>query len=125
MALDTSPEHPAPVRQITQAIGQWIDRLGAVWVEGQVTQISRRGGMNTVFLTLRDTNRLNYLHSVFGRTVRGLEVLPRLQQDDAMTVKILRIGAAAQGFRVDAASFAALTAKTKKYSGSPEPGADE
>jgi exodeoxyribonuclease VII large subunit len=54
MALDTSPEHPAPVRQIAQAIGQWIDRLGAVWVEGQVTQISRRGGMNTVFLTLRD-----------------------------------------------------------------------
>jgi exodeoxyribonuclease VII large subunit len=54
MALETSPEHPAPVRQISQAIGQWIDRLGAVWVEGQVTQISRRGGMNTVFLTLRD-----------------------------------------------------------------------
>ncbi len=54
MAMDTSPEHPAPVRQITQAIGQWVDRLGAVWVEGQVTQISRRGGMNTVFLTLRD-----------------------------------------------------------------------
>ena len=54
MAIQTSPEHPAPVRQITQAIGQWIDRLGAVWVEGQVTQISRRGGMSTVFLTLRD-----------------------------------------------------------------------
>ena len=54
MALETSPEHPAPVRQITQAIGQWIDRLGAVWVEGQVTQVSRRGGMSTVFLTLRD-----------------------------------------------------------------------
>ena len=54
MPLETSPEHPAPVRQITQAIGQWIDRLGAVWVEGQVTQISRRGGMNTAFLTLRD-----------------------------------------------------------------------
>ena len=54
MAIETSPEHPAPVRQITQAIGQWIDRLGPVWVEGQVTQISRRGGMNTVFLTLRD-----------------------------------------------------------------------
>jgi exodeoxyribonuclease VII large subunit len=54
MAMETSPEHPAPVRQITLAIGQWIDRLGAVWVEGQVTQISRRGGINTVFLTLRD-----------------------------------------------------------------------
>src|SRR6478609_6099124 len=54
MPLETSPEHPAPVRQITQAIGAWIDKLGAVWVEGQVTQISRRGGMSTVFLTLRD-----------------------------------------------------------------------
>ncbi len=54
MAMETSPEHPAPVRQINLAIGQWVDRLGAVWVEGQVTQISRRGGMNTVFLTLRD-----------------------------------------------------------------------
>ncbi|MGN6160156.1 MAG: exodeoxyribonuclease VII large subunit [Marmoricola sp.] len=54
VALDTSPEHPAPVRQIAQAIGGWIERLGAVWVEGQVTQVSRRGGSNTVFMTLRD-----------------------------------------------------------------------
>ncbi len=28
MPLETSPEHPAPVRQITQAIGQWVERLG-------------------------------------------------------------------------------------------------
>src|SRR6476469_7767710 len=54
MPLETSPEHPAPVRQITQAIGQWVDRLGPVVVEGQRTQISRRGGMNPVFHTLRD-----------------------------------------------------------------------
>ncbi|WP_166349009.1 exodeoxyribonuclease VII large subunit [Phytoactinopolyspora limicola] len=54
MALDTSPEKPAPVRVITQAIGQWVNRLGAVWVEGQVTQLSRRPGTQTAFLTLRD-----------------------------------------------------------------------
>ncbi len=54
MALDTSPEHPAPVRQIANLISGWIDRLGVVWVEGQVAQLSRRQGMNTVFLTLRD-----------------------------------------------------------------------
>src|SRR3954470_20655887 len=54
MPLETSPEHPAPVRQISQAIGSWVSRLGAVWVEGQVAQVSRRGGSNTVFLTLRD-----------------------------------------------------------------------
>jgi exodeoxyribonuclease VII large subunit len=54
VALDTSPEHPAPVRQVAQAIGGWVDRLGAVWVEGQLTQVSRRGGSQTVFMTLRD-----------------------------------------------------------------------
>lgn len=35
-------------------IGGWIDRLGAVWVEGQITQLSRRPGAGVVFLTLRD-----------------------------------------------------------------------
>lgn len=55
MALATSPESPAPVRQIANAISGWVDRLGAVWVEGQIAQLSRRQGMNTVFLTLRDT----------------------------------------------------------------------
>ncbi|MEX0427644.1 exodeoxyribonuclease VII large subunit [Nocardioides sp. DS6] len=54
MPLETSPESPAPVRQIANAIASWIDRLGAVWVEGQVAQVSRRPGLNTVFLTLRD-----------------------------------------------------------------------
>jgi len=55
MALETSLEAPAPVRQIASAISGWIDRLGAVWVEGQVAQLNRRPGLNTVFITLRDT----------------------------------------------------------------------
>lgn len=55
MALETSLEKPAPVRAIANALAGWIDRLGAVWVEGQVTQISRRPGLATVFLTLRDS----------------------------------------------------------------------
>ncbi|WP_340541005.1 exodeoxyribonuclease VII large subunit [Nocardioides sp. GXZ039] len=55
MALETSPEQPAPVRQIANAISGWIDRLGAVWVEGQIAQLSKRPGLQTVFLTLRDS----------------------------------------------------------------------
>jgi len=55
MALETSPQSPAPVRQIAAAIAGWIDRLGAVWVEGQVAQVTRRPGVGTVFLTLRDS----------------------------------------------------------------------
>ncbi|MFF4220499.1 MULTISPECIES: exodeoxyribonuclease VII large subunit [Streptomyces] len=54
MALNTSPEAPVPVGQVSRLIGGWIDRLGAVWVEGQITQISRRPGAGVVFLTLRD-----------------------------------------------------------------------
>lgn len=74
------------------------------------------------FLTLADCTRLNYLHSVFGRVVRGLDVLPRIQQDDAFSVKILRIGAAAQAFKADAATFHALAASAKKYPGAAQPG---
>jgi cyclophilin family peptidyl-prolyl cis-trans isomerase len=74
------------------------------------------------FLTLRETNRLNYLHSVFGRVVQGLEVLPAIQQGDAMTVTILRRGAAAQGFKADEATFQALVVRAKRYSGPTEPG---
>jgi exodeoxyribonuclease VII large subunit len=55
MAMETSLESPAPVRQIANAIAGWVDRLGAVWVEGQVAQVSRRPGMSTVFMTLRDS----------------------------------------------------------------------
>jgi exodeoxyribonuclease VII large subunit len=54
MALDTSPEHPAPVRTIATLIVSWVNRLGSVWIEGQVAQVTRRPGTATVFLTLRD-----------------------------------------------------------------------
>ncbi|WP_067068578.1 exodeoxyribonuclease VII large subunit [Carbonactinospora thermoautotrophica] len=54
MAVRTTAEEPLPVRRVAQLIGQWIARLGWVWVEGQVTQISRRPGTSIVFLTLRD-----------------------------------------------------------------------
>ncbi len=54
MALDTSAEQPVPVRTIARLIGEWVDRLGRVWVEGQVAQLNRRPGASTVFLTLRD-----------------------------------------------------------------------
>jgi exodeoxyribonuclease VII large subunit len=54
MALETSAESPAPVRQIANLVSQYVDRLGAVWVEGQIAQVSRRPGIQTVFMTLRD-----------------------------------------------------------------------
>ncbi|EFQ82752.1 exodeoxyribonuclease VII, large subunit [Aeromicrobium marinum DSM 15272] len=52
MALDTSPDAPAPLRQVSQLIGGYIGRLGAVWVEAEVAQLNRRPGI--CFLVLRD-----------------------------------------------------------------------
>ncbi|MBW4719218.1 exodeoxyribonuclease VII large subunit [Saccharothrix sp. SC076] len=50
----SSPENPWPVRTVARKIFDWINRLGDVWVEGQVTQLSARPGTATAFLTLRD-----------------------------------------------------------------------
>jgi exodeoxyribonuclease VII large subunit len=52
MPLETSAEAPVPVRTVMRLVGDWIGRLGRVWVEGQIAELSRRGG--TAFLTLRD-----------------------------------------------------------------------
>jgi exodeoxyribonuclease VII large subunit len=54
VGLQTSPEHPVPVRRVSQLMSEWIGRLGFVWVEGQVAQLTRRPGQRTAFLTLRD-----------------------------------------------------------------------
>jgi exodeoxyribonuclease VII large subunit len=40
------------VRTVVRLVGEWIGRLGRVWVEGQIAELARRGGM--VFLVLRD-----------------------------------------------------------------------
>jgi exodeoxyribonuclease VII large subunit len=51
---DNSAERPYPVRAVAIRIAGWIDRLGTVWVEGQLTQINIRPGARTVFMVLRD-----------------------------------------------------------------------
>ena len=55
VALDSSADNPLPVRTVARAIADWVGRLGRVWIEGQVTQLTRRPGQPTCFLVLRDT----------------------------------------------------------------------
>jgi exodeoxyribonuclease VII large subunit len=50
----STADDPWPVRVVSQRLGAWIAKLGWVWVDGQVAQISRRPGSTVVFLTLRD-----------------------------------------------------------------------
>lgn len=54
MPLESSPEKPQPLRVVVHAVKGWIERMGAIWVEGQLIEINRRSGSKTIFLTLRD-----------------------------------------------------------------------
>lgn len=49
-----SAENPFPVRAVAIRVAGWIDKLGAVWVEGQLAQITMRPDAKTVFMVLRD-----------------------------------------------------------------------
>jgi exodeoxyribonuclease VII large subunit len=53
-APPNSAEHPWPVRAVATRVAKWIDRLGTVWVEGQLTEIKVRPDSKTVFMVLRD-----------------------------------------------------------------------
>ncbi|ATA27932.1 exodeoxyribonuclease VII large subunit [Mycobacterium lepraemurium] len=49
-----SAANPFPVRAVAIRVAGWIDRLGTVWVEGQLAQVSLRPDSKTVFMVLRD-----------------------------------------------------------------------
>jgi exodeoxyribonuclease VII large subunit len=49
-----SAENPFPVRAVAIRVAGWIDKLGTVWVEGQLAQVTMRPDAKTVFMVLRD-----------------------------------------------------------------------
>ncbi|OBI87190.1 exodeoxyribonuclease VII large subunit [Mycobacterium asiaticum] len=49
-----SADNPFPVRAVAIRVAGWIDKLGTVWVEGQLAQINLRPNSGTVFMVLRD-----------------------------------------------------------------------
>ena len=53
--FETSSESPAPVRVVTEAIKDYIDRLGPIWIEGEISELNERSG-GMAFMRLRDTS---------------------------------------------------------------------
>jgi len=49
------PESPLDVHSVSTMIGEYIGRLGTIWVEGQLAEVNPRKGLT--YLTLRDTDR--------------------------------------------------------------------
>ena len=51
--FETSSEDPATVRVVTEAIKEYVDRLGPIWIEGEISELNERSGM-MAFIRLRD-----------------------------------------------------------------------
>jgi exodeoxyribonuclease VII large subunit len=49
-----SADNPYPVRTVAMLVKGWIDKLGTVWVEGQIAQMNVRPNSSTAYITLRD-----------------------------------------------------------------------
>jgi exodeoxyribonuclease VII large subunit len=85
--LVTSADKPVPVRVVAQRIGEWIARLGEIWIDGQIAQVTRRPGMATQFLTLRDPDAnisltVTCARGVLGDTIgEGSRVVLRARPD--------------------------------------------
>lgn len=53
----STPEAPWPVREVNTQVKQWIERLGHLWVEGQLAQINVKPNWKLSYLTLRDVEQ--------------------------------------------------------------------
>ena len=51
--FETSSEAPASVKVVTEAIKEYVDRLGPIWVEGEISELNERSGV-MAFIRLRD-----------------------------------------------------------------------
>jgi hypothetical protein len=83
VGLANSAESPLPVRTVARSLMEWIDKLGRVWVEGQVTQVNRRSG--TCYLVLRDPVADMSLNVVCARTLLEA-VVPPLSEGDRVVI---------------------------------------
>ena len=77
--LENSAEEPIHVRVISEAIGDYISKLGAVWIEGELSEVTVRPGAPMVFMRLRDTSVDMSLSIMCHRSV--LEAVQPLPQN--------------------------------------------
>ncbi len=83
-ASETTAQRPWPVRLLSYKIGEYVDRMAQIWVEGQVVQLTRRPGQTTCYLTLRDPD-VDMSLSVTVSTY-ALDAMPAPLRDGARVV---------------------------------------
>ncbi|WP_051298597.1 exodeoxyribonuclease VII large subunit [Arthrobacter castelli] len=71
-AAETSADRPWPLRMLSEKLKVHIERAPAVWVEGQIIQLNRRGSVS--YVTLRDTDaEISLSLTIFNSTMNRLK----------------------------------------------------
>lgn len=83
-AQPNAPESAWPVHELNSKVKSWIERLGHLWVEGQITQLNMKPSWKFSYITLRDpeaeasvqlTCATSLLHSLPSRLQDGDRVV--------------------------------------------------
>ena len=79
-ATGKTPDSPFAVATVNSKVAGWLDRLGEIWVEGEILQANLRPGAWMQYLTLRDLNpkaKASATISIEDRVLRasGLELV--------------------------------------------------
>jgi exodeoxyribonuclease VII large subunit len=86
--VDTQPDADRKVYTVSafnRGVSSWLSRLPSVWVEGEVTELRRQPGWQSVFFTLKDPGDGSCLPVTMPRG--GFDAL-RLELADGMTVHV-------------------------------------
>lgn len=74
-AAATSADNPWPVSLLSTNMKKYIDKMSAVWIEGQVIEFNRRGKVS--YITLRDLNdEMSLPLQVFNNVLNRMPTLP-------------------------------------------------
>ena len=104
-----APEFPLAVHSVSTMIGEYIARLGTIWIEGQLAEVNPRKGLT--YLSLRDSDRdvslslyvaSGVLESLATTAQQGSRVLVQVKADwwakrGSMQFKVLQLRAVGIG----------------------------
>ena len=104
-----APESPLAVHSVSAMIGEYIARLGTIWIEGQLAEVNPRKGLT--YLSLRDSDRdvslslyvaSGVMESLATDVQQGTRVLVQVKADwwakrGSMQFKVLQLRAVGIG----------------------------
>lgn len=74
----STPETPWSVAKLNSSVKGWIERLGWIWIEGQLTQVNMKPTWSLSYLTLRDTQaEASVQLTVANSVIKAMPVPPK------------------------------------------------